>query len=288
MWIGRGVDTNSDGETDFIVGYRPPPMSDQEFLKGCMTAIGFWTLVIAGCFLFFRGEEIYRTVQAEVVKGITPFFSWLWAWFVAIVFWSFVSAVLAASALFLFLGFASTAKRSADGSRSAPSMTTLDDKIASDLAKTKTPLRLSGVTAITDSVARKLAMHRGGFINLSGLSVIADPVAAAFVGHTGGLYLDGIRVVSPAAAGYLARHEGLLSLNGLRELSAPVATALARCKGSLSLNGLSALSLGAALALARYEGDRLSLTNLVSVPPQAVALLTANPAIHLSPKFRRQ
>ena len=110
MWIGRGFDTNSDGDNDVFIGRQLPPVSDKEFLQGCRTALLFWGIVIAGIalYLFSRRLEqdpkLISNAAAPVVESASSAAWWIWSWVKAIVFWGFIGAVFASAVGVLILG----------------------------------------------------------------------------------------------------------------------------------------------------------------------------------------
>jgi len=114
-----------------------------------------------------------------------------------------------------------------------PNLTTINDSVASILAKHKAPLHLDGLRDLTAGAAKALAKHTPYLLSLNGITSLSDECIT-----------------------FLASHPGPLSLNGLPSLSEQHAKALATCPGLvIVLNGVCGLSTKSAKSLSTFKGS---------------------------------
>jgi len=145
-------------------------------------------------------------------------------------------------------------------------------------------LDLSGLESIDTASASELARFKG-LVNLSGLSTLSDDVAQAFVGdgerlqnNRTTLVLDGIAdldaTVAACLAQWLSVSGNTLQLGGLHELSSDVALALVATQGTLVLNGIEQLSGATAEALSSFCGI-LQLPRLINPSLESIEVLAS-------------
>jgi hypothetical protein len=153
----------------------------------------------------------------------------------------------------------------------------LSDDDASDLAKHRGDLHLSGLRSLTSlPLAAKLASGHHSQLHLNGLRQLSPEVAAVLAEYDGGtLHLNGLHELSMCSAQSLARFKASsLSLCGLTEISSEAAAALGQYLGRcLYLDRLRVLTSHSAAGLAQYRGDRLFLRGLLELSPDAAAAL---------------
>jgi serine/threonine protein kinase len=183
----------------------------------------------------------------------------------------------------------------------------LDFVTAKSLAASRASgLYLGGITSLSTAAAEALA-ELNGTLSVDGLTMLNIDSAKALSGMRGNaLCLDGLPMLTRAVAKELGRGEFTLSLNGLYELSDIVAQtlansrvsgldldglpmlsqdtarALAEFKGSLSLRGLHSLGDDIVTILAGFKGSCLVLGETAVLASKKLAILQANPRVHLS------
>jgi hypothetical protein len=158
----------------------------------------------------------------------------------------------------------------------------ISDEAAEIISRHPQELRLDGLQRLSESAARCLSKHSGGYLSLSGLEEISDNAIQFLAKHDGDLYLNGLKSISSEAAANLSEHQGQLWLNGLIKLSAAEAGLIAEHRGSLRLDGVRELDDDAAEGLSAHKGD-LNLRGLRELSvPAARAFAKMKGSLHLS------
>jgi hypothetical protein len=86
-------------------------------------------------------------------------------------------------------------------------------------------LALDGLSSLDAKVAEQLAAREGG-LSLNGLTALSLDTAKALCTHKGDLNLDGLAALEDDLAVVIAKHEGSASLRGVKEASEQAITAL--------------------------------------------------------------
>jgi len=155
-------------------------------------------------------------------------------------------------------------------------LSTISLPVVKQLVRHSSNLSLSGLTTISDEVARVLATHKGDGLVLNGLTDLSEAAAQSLCkykgggGYMSGLHLSGLVNISDAVAENFGKHRGSLTLDGLTSLTDVAAKSLAKQKGELSLNGIRSLSVEAAKHLAQHDGT-ISLCGVSNLSDEAAA-----------------
>ena len=113
-------------------------------------------------------------------------------------------------------------------------LSTISLAVAEQLVLHTSNLSLSGLTTITDEVAKVLATHKGDGLKLNGLTNLSEAAAQSLRkykgggGYSEGLQLKGLASISDAVAASFGKHRGRLTLDGLTSLSDAAAKSLAK------------------------------------------------------------
>jgi hypothetical protein len=151
------------------------------------------------------------------------------------------------------------------------------------LAELNGAIDFNGLTTLNGDSAKALSGMRGNALSLDGLPILTNAVAKELGRGEFTLSLNGLYELSDSVAQTLAnsRVSGL-NLDGLPMLSQDTARALADFKGSLSLRGLHSLGNDIVTVLAGFKGRWLVLRDTAVLASEKLAILQANPRIHLS------
>jgi hypothetical protein len=99
MWVGRGFDTDGDGDNDFMMWQKLPPVSAADMGKAI-------ALIVTACTVLAVGFALVVGVQAVI-----SWFSANWWWFLTMVFYAGFGLVCLLALGVLALGIASQSRR---------------------------------------------------------------------------------------------------------------------------------------------------------------------------------
>jgi len=131
--------------------------------------------------------------------------------------------------------------------------------------------RIARLIEITDSDAKVIAVRPGTLV-LSSLQSLSWSAAEVLAQREGETTFPSLTALSDEAAKALAKHEGKLSLDGLTTLSVGTAKALAQHKSELTLRGVTTLSVAVANELAQHKGP-LNLGGLTTLSVETAKAL---------------
>lgn len=211
MWIGRGFDSDGDGNNDVFVGTR-----------------------------------MDRGTQELISKILSPIFVLLVLWVMGVVAYKGVGYLLGWDKL--TVSYAAELANSRDETLVCYGVTRLDPVAASALAQFKgRVLSLNELTELDVETIKALVEFKGQGLYLS-VAELSDEAVKVLAQRQGDLGI-GLTTLSVEAAKALMQHKGSLGLKGLATLSDDAARALAQHKGPVDLGGLTKLSERAAKML---------------------------------------